>query len=265
MAKVSDIINAVEALAPAGLQESWDNTGLQVGCRDAEVSGVLCVLDVTPERVDEALANGCNMIVSHHPLIFKGLKSITGDNEVQRAVAKAIRAGVAVYSNHTAADNAVGGISALMAERLGAEVVRPLVPTAPEATTGTGVVAAFAEPLTALELIERVKAAFGCPKLRTTDPYRAPGHDAISRIALCGGSGGSFINDAVSAGAQAYVTGDIRYHDFVDNAGRILLIDSGHFETEADSRRLFAGLINKYVPDVPVTVSDTETNSVKYY
>lgn len=265
MVKVSDIIDAIEAVAPAGLQESWDNTGLQVGRRDAEVGSVLCVLDVTPARIDEAIEFGCDMVVSHHPLIFNGLKSITDDNEVQRAVAKALQAGIAVYSSHTAVDNAVGGVSALMANRLGAKVLRPLVPGAPGAETGTGVVAELPEPMTGEVLIERAKAAFGCDAVRASDPRRAPGSDAIRRIALCGGAGGSFIDDAVRADAQAYITGDIRYHDFVDNGGRILLIDCGHFETEADSRALFADLITTRFPDVKAIVSPTETNSVKYY
>ena len=108
MIRVKDIARDIEAIAPLHLQESWDNSGLQVGNPDMEVRGVMIGLDVTPALVDEALANGCNMIVSHHPLIFKGLKSVTGVTEVERALIKAVKHDVAIYSTHTALDNASG-------------------------------------------------------------------------------------------------------------------------------------------------------------
>ena len=115
-----NIISAIEEFAPPSLQESWDNTGLQVGSRRADCSGVLLCVDVTPAVVREAVGRGCNLIVSHHPLIFKGLKHITGNTPVEEAVALAIKNDITVYSSHTAADSAVGGVSYEMARRLGA-------------------------------------------------------------------------------------------------------------------------------------------------
>lgn len=259
MPAVSDIIRTIEEYAPAQLQESWDNTGLQIGHRNMDVTGVLAVLDVTPARIDEAVANGLNMIVSHHPLIFKGIKSVTDDNQVQRSVEMAIRNNIAVYSSHTAMDNAVNGVSALMAERLDADVIAPLVPSSPDAQTGTGVIARLRNPLTENELIIRAKDAFGTKTVRCNRASRP-----VRTVALCGGSGGSFILDAIRANADAYITGDIRYHDFVDNPSDIVLIDCGHYETEVLTRNLFKKIINSRYPDLRVLVSPNEKNPVSY-
>lgn len=262
MVTVNDIVAAIEGQAPRSLQESWDNTGLQVGHRDARITGVLTCLDVTPARIDEAAGCGANMIVSHHPLIFKGLKTLTGDSQVQRTVEEAIRKGIAVYSSHTALDNASGGVSALMAQRLGARVLGPLVSTSVDSTTGTGVVAELAHAVTAAEFVAMAKAAFHAEVARCSDPGSCPGD--IRRVALCGGAGGSFIADAVAAGADAYVTGDVRYHDFIDYALEILIVDCGHFETEELTKEFFSRVIKAAYPDITVTISQLENNPVSY-
>src|ERR1043166_5250406 len=114
-----EIIAAIEAFAPPAYQESYDNSGLQVGDALAEVSGVLLTLDITEVVIDEALAKGCNMIVAHHPIIFSGLKRLAGRNYVERIVAKAIKADIILYAAHTNLDNARAGVNAIIAERLG--------------------------------------------------------------------------------------------------------------------------------------------------
>ena len=128
MIKIKDIANALEMFAPLPLQDGFDNAGLQIGLTDAEVTGVLLCLDVTEAVVDEALASGCNLIVSHHPLIFSPLKRITGRNSVERCVLKALSAGIAVYSAHTNIDNAPGGVNYRIAEILGLQNLKILVP-----------------------------------------------------------------------------------------------------------------------------------------
>ncbi len=260
MIQVRDIVKEIEKAAPRSLQESWDNTGLQVGDPSAPVTGVMISLDVTPALVDEAIEAGCNMVISHHPLIFKGLKSVTGQTEVEKAVIKAIREGVAVYSSHTALDNASAGVSVEMARRLGATVLRPLVSLPGHDDLGTGVVAELSEPLTPGEFVDHVKRAFGARIARTT----RPGDELISRIALCGGAGGSFIGDAIAERCQAYVTGDIRYHDFLDYGPSIFLVDIGHYETERPSRDLFAQIVSKAFPALTVLKSENETNPINY-
>lgn len=128
MVKIKDIANALEMFAPLPLQDDFDNAGLQIGLTDAEVAGVLLCLDVTEAVVDEAIASGCNLIISHHPVIFKPLKRITGSNYVERCIMKALANGIAIYSAHTNLDNAPGGVNYRIAEILGLQNVRILLP-----------------------------------------------------------------------------------------------------------------------------------------
>lgn len=263
MPKVSDIIAAIEAFAPASLQEKWDNTGLQTGHRDATVEGVLTCVDVTPERIVEALRRNANMIVSHHPLLFKGLKSITGENDTQLSVEMAVRNSIAVYSCHTSLDSTRGGVSHLIATRLGLTPARPLAPSGPGADTGLG---AVCSPLTfsidPRRFAESVKTTLGLDVIACSDPLKCP--QEISTVAVCGGSGGEFIPQAIEAGAQAYITAEIRYHDFIDYARDILLLDCGHFETEVMTRNLLADIIRSRFPSLPVAESTNEKNPVTY-
>ena len=261
MPKVSDITAAIEAKAPLTLQEPWDNSGLQVGHRDEEVTGVLIALDPTPERIEEACETGANMVVSHHPLIFKGLKNITDSNRVQKAVETAVMNRIAVYSSHTSLDNTENGVSGLVARLFGAKTVDPLIPTFEGAKTGTGAVFSLPE-MSPSEFIETVRQKLHLKAVRFSNP--ATGPSSIHKIAVCGGSGGGFIDDAVKAGVDAYITGDIRYHDFIDYADKILLVDCGHFETEALCRYLLADIIQKEFPNLAVTISTQETNPVNY-
>ena len=128
LVKIKDIADALEMFAPLPLQDGFDNAGLQIGLTEAEVAGVLLCLDVTEAVVDEAVASGCNLIVSHHPLIFSPLKRITGSNYIERCVIKALANGIAIYSAHTNIDNAPGGVNYRIAEKLGLQNVRILVP-----------------------------------------------------------------------------------------------------------------------------------------
>ena len=128
MVKIKDIANALEMFAPLPLQDDFDNSGLQIGLTDAEVAGVLLCLDVTEAIVDEAIASGCNLIISHHPIIFKPLKRITGSNYIERLIIKALANGIAIYSAHTNLDNAAEGINNRLARIIGMQNVRILLP-----------------------------------------------------------------------------------------------------------------------------------------
>ena len=119
--KIEQVLSALEQFAPLPLQESWDNAGLQIGLTEAEVSGALLCLDVTEKVIDEAIAKGCNLVVSHHPLLFRGLKQVSDANDVQRTVRKAIKNDICVISMHTNMDNAWGGVNFKIAEKLGAK------------------------------------------------------------------------------------------------------------------------------------------------
>lgn len=262
--QVKDVISAIESFAPPALQESWDNTGLQTGAPEAECTGVLICLDPTEEVVAEAVSRGCNLVVSHHPLLFRGLKHITGATPVERTVVAAIRAGVAIYSSHTALDSTRGGVSYAIARSLGARVERVLHPapgTPADSGEGLGVVAVFPAPLSVADFAARVKQACGAEVLRCSSPATGL---AISRIAVCGGAGGEFIADAVTARADAYLTADVRYHDFGEWADRIFIVDAGHYETESCTKMLFMQLIKEKFANFAVYISATEKNPINY-
>ena len=191
--KVRDIIAAVEEFAPAALQEEYDNTGLQIGSPDQEVHGVLVGFDCTEALVEEALGRGCDMIITHHPLIYHPLRSICPSDPVGAAVIAAVKGGVAVYASHTAADKTPDGVSWAMARKLGLENVRVLAPEGPG--VGFGVVGDLPEALPAAEAVALVKKAFGAPVVRTSALVKEP----VRTLAMCGGSGSSLISKAIEA------------------------------------------------------------------
>lgn len=221
--KVRDVARVIEDFAPLAIQEGWDNSGLCIGSPDAPVTSVLLGLDCTPELVDEAVECGADMIVTHHPLIFSGLKKITPEDQVGEAVIKAVRAGISIYAAHTSADKVLAGVSGAMAARLGLQDVAVLDEDGEG--TGLGVVGNLPEPLTAAEAVALVKERFGLRSMRTSRPVGG----MISRVAMCGGSGGSLIGAACRSGAQLYVSGDISYHNFFTPEG-FMIMDIGHYE-----------------------------------
>lgn len=262
MPTIAQIAAALEAYAPLHLQEDYDNAGLLVGDSRRECTGVLLTVDVSADTVREAVASGCNLIVAHHPLIFRGLKRLTGASAVEQAVIEAIRSDVAIYAAHTNLDNAAGGVSAEMARMLGLVDVHPLQPVAGEPhTIGCGAVGRLVTPLSGYDLVQKVKATFGSPIARCTDTDTSR---LITTVALCGGSGAFLIPEAVKAGAQAFVTSDVKYHDFVDYAHRILIVDIGHHESENCSKNIFYHIITEKFPNFAVTYSQCDTNPIIY-
>ncbi|MDE7467963.1 MAG: Nif3-like dinuclear metal center hexameric protein [Muribaculaceae bacterium] len=261
---ISEVIAAVTAYAPENLQESWDNSGVQVGAADnTPCTGVLVCVDATPSTVAEAIERGCNLIVAHHPLLFRGLKRISpGENVVQQTVIDALRAGITIYSAHTSLDSTRGGISARMAQMLGGKFLRPLAPTTPGADTGLGALVSFEPAITINELMQRICHSFDSPVIRHSQGRE--GCTTVSLLGLCGGSGGEFIPSAIAAGCQAYLSSDIRYHDFVDYGKRIFLLDIGHFESESCSKQIFYDVICEKFANFAVWKSTTERNSIQY-
>lgn len=361
--KIREITGAIEDFAPLYLQESWDNAGMQVGDLDSEVTGVLLCTDVREEIVDEAIERGANMIISHHPLLFRGLKKIVGRSYQERIVAKAIKHDITIYCAHTNMDCAVGGVNFKMAEKLGMKNVRVLdpqqgtqrkivvfVPTEAVATVekamcdaGAGrlgnydnctysmrgeghyrplkdadpwagivgenhsepevrlevlvnkalcgrVVAAMikahpyeepafdiialengdnyaglgvigdVEPQDAHVFLEKVKRAFEVAALR----YSGNLDRQVRRIAMCGGAGAEFTGLAMSQGADVYITGDMKYHEFQGNEDRIILADIGHYESEHYTKEIFYDIITKKNPNFAVDFAKSEQNQVKY-
>lgn len=257
--KVGDVISIIEEFANPRLQEDWDNTGFQLGDRDAACTGVLVCVDVTPAIVQEAADKGCNLVVSHHPLFFRGIKQLTGANLSQITAIKAIKNDVAIYSSHTAADSAKGGVSYCLAERLRI-IPEKALSARNEGNTeeGLGVIGVLDHPMSSEEFIVHVKEALGCKAVRTTKVTERQ----IKKVAMCGGAGGEFIFNALTKGADAYVTGDVRYHDFVDYRDKILVIDAGHYETEAPIKEAFAQAIKKAFPRLKVECTTLADNPV---
>ena len=256
--KVRDIIQAIEEFAPLSIQEGWDNSGLCIGSPDDEVSSVLFGLDCTPELVDEAVSCGADMIVTHHPLIFSGLKKISADNPPGEAVIKAIRAGISIYAAHTNADKVMAGVSGAMAARLSLKDVQILDQDGDGA--GLGVVGNLPEPMTAEEAAAYVKERFNLKVLKASRPVDG----MISRIAMCGGSGGSLIGAAMKSGAQLYISGDISYHNFFTHNG-FMIMDIGHYESEIEIVDILFSLIKKKFPIFAVRITQNINSNPIYY
>ena len=256
--KVKDIIEVIEEFAPLALQEKWDNSGLCIGSPEDKVSSVLLGLDCTPELVDEAIACGADMIVTHHPLIFSGLKKISAEDLVGEAVVKAIRAGISVYAAHTSADKVIAGVSGAMAARLGLKDVRILDEDGEG--TGLGVVGNLPEPMTAQDALELVKERFALRVVKSSKPVGCK----IERVAMCGGSGGSLIGAARAAGAQLYISGDISYHNFFTPEG-FMIMDIGHYESEIEIVDILFSLIKKNFPTFAVRITQNKQSNPIYY
>jgi len=218
-------------------QEAWDNSGLQVGKRDAEIHAVLLTTDVTEAVVAEAIERGCELIVSHHPLLFHGLKHVTGTTPQERIVEQAILHGIAIYSSHTAMDVALHGVSGRIAERLGLKDYTILSPEGGE--YGLGVIGRLAQSMEWEAFLAMVKQRMEAPMLR----YVSPVSPCIQCVALCGGAGAEFIDEAVRQGADVYITADCRYHQLLDAVGRIGVVDMDHWVSEHYTREVFAELL----------------------
>ena len=256
------MLNALEQFAPLPLQESWDNAGLQVGLTEAEVSGALLCLDVNEQIVDEAIQKGCNLIVSHHPLLFRGLKQVSGKDYVQRCVIKAIKYDVVVVSMHTNMDNALGGVNWKIAERLGLKNGKFFAQkTVDGLEAGSGVVGDLPEALAAKDFIQLVKRQFGVSCAQCNELLQRP----VRRVAVCGGAGDFLLEDAVHEGADAFITGEMHYHVYFDHEQQIQICVIGHYQSEQYTTEVFRDIIQRECPGVRTEMAETNTNPIYYY
>ena len=259
--KIKEVLSALERFAPLPLQESWDNAGLQTGLTETEVSGALLCLDVNERIVDEAIAKGCNLIVSHHPLLFRGLKTISDLTDVQRTTMRAIQQGIAVISMHTNMDNARGGVNWRIAEKLGLKGVEFMSPKLVNgAEAGSGVVGQLAEPAAADDFIIAVKKAFGVECAMCNEMLRRP----IKRVAICGGAGDFLLDEAVKNQADAFITGEMHYHQYFGYEQQIQICVIGHYQSEQYTAEIFEEIINRECPGVKTCIAETCTNPILY-
>jgi len=258
--KVRDITEAIEAFAPLRIQEDWDNSGLCIGSPDDEVHGVLVGFDCTPGLIDEAVASGCDMVVTHHPLIFRGIRRICAEDPVGAAVMKAVKEGVAVYAAHTSADKVIAGVSGAMARRLGLEEIEVLEPG--DGGYGLGAVGVLPEPMDGEAALRYVRDRFGLSVIRHSRPLRTP----IRKVAVLGGSGAGETGAALRAGAQLYITADVSYHHFFTPEG-FMVMDIGHFESEVEIVDIFFSVLKKNFPTFAVRLSGCldRSNPVHYF
>ena len=277
MLRIHEIVSAFEAVAPLALQESYDNSGLIVGEMGTQVSKALLCLDSTEAVVDEAIAKGCDLIIAHHPIVFGGLKRFTGGDYVQRALIKAIRNNIAIYACHTNLDNVLrGGVNERIAQQLGFEAERVLRPVAADfgsfagvgrlddsdvfRTAGAGVLCKLQKPMNVLDFLQHLKAKMGVEVVK----YTKCDVEMVSKVAICGGAGSFLIGDALRAGADAFITSDVKYHEFFDAEGKMLLCDIGHYESEKYTIDLFSNILSAKFPKFATIFAGTITNPIDY-
>lgn len=254
--QASTIIEFFESWAPERTQMAYDNSGLLVGSPRQEVTGVLTCLDVTAEVIDEALSNQLNLIVAHHPIIFEKLARINPDEPTGQLLYTLIRNNLLIYAAHTNLDAAMNGVSYVLAEALGLTDLTFLAPGADQ--TGFGVVGTLAGPMATDAFLTHVAEKLGAKHIRHSGSVRR-----ITRVAVCGGSGASLIGAAKASGAQAYVTADIKYHDFFNGTDDFLLVDAGHYETEFPAVDRMRERLSGAFPGLPVRATSCVTNPLQ--
>ena len=259
--KIKQVLSALEQFAPLPLQESWDNAGLQIGLTEAEVSGALLCLDVNEQILDEAIRKGCNLVVSHHPLLFRGLKQVGDANYVQRCVVKAIKHDIAVVSMHTNMDNAPGGVNWKIAERLGLTNCRFFAQKqVGDIEAGSGVLGELENPMEARAFIQLVKERFGVACAQCNELLQHP----VGRVAICGGAGDFLLDEAIAQGADAFITGEMHYHVFFDHEQQIQLCVIGHYQSEQFTAEIFRDIITRECPGIRTEIAETNTNPIVY-
>jgi dinuclear metal center YbgI/SA1388 family protein len=365
MMKIADVINVLEQVAPRSMQESYDNSGLLIGDKNNPVKGVLVALDCTQDIVQEAIDRKCNLILTHHPLIYKGVKKLTGSNLVEKTIVDCVKHDISLYAIHTNLDNYQKGVNFEIANRLGLQNVRVLRPKENVLTKlvvyvpvehakvlknalfdagagkignyhncsfstegtgtfmpvenadpfigkmnelettieykleflvsdhilpkvlkamknnhpyeevaydliqlknqnqfeGSGMIGELEQPMAELDFLKKVKKDFHCGCIRYTE---LRGKD-VRKVAFCGGSGSFLLSDAKAAGADVFITGDFKYHEFFDAEGDIVIADIGHYESEQFTVNLLADILKKNFSTFAVHLTGINTNPINYF
>lgn len=257
LAKISDIILLIEDAFPLSFQESWDNSGVQIGCANSECHGVLLSLDITEAVIDEAIERNCNLIVSHHPLLFKELKRISDETYIERCVKKAITHSITIYSAHTNADVAPKGLNIFLGSALGLKDVE-LLDSSNSQEYGLGAIGVLPYPLGWDELQAKLQAFFQSNQIH----FNTTPNKLIGSVAVCGGAGAFLWQKAKEKGADIFITGEAKYNDYLDAEGIITLITVGHYESEHKITELFYRIISSKYPGI-AKVTEKEQNPIK--
>ena len=275
--KLRDLIEILDQIAPKQWAESWDNPGLQVGFLDQTIEKIVLSLDPSPQAVEYAAAQEAQLLLTHHPLIFKPLSNIRGNDYPGSVVYDAIRRGICIVAMHTNLDAAAEGINTILAGLLGLEKIEPLCPEKggqevrvehgkkTSYKIGLGCIGDLSKPCSLSEFVQRTKKLLGLELLKLVGDTAC----TVKRVAVVGGSGGSLIKDAFFKGADLLVTGDVTYHqareaEFLGLA----VIDGGHFATERVAFRQFGKYLKKKISNdgwkIEVLFNDKETDPLIY-
>ncbi len=258
---IQNVIEALETVAPPSLQESYDNAGLLIGSPDTPLTGVLFCLDSTESVVQEAADLGCNLIVAHHPIIFRGLKQLNGKNYVERTVMLALRNNIAVYAIHTNLDNVhARGVNARIAQQLDLTETRILLPRPGATDTGAGLIGRLPEPMDERDFLRFVKQRMQTGCVRHTAWSGRP----VQTVAVCGGAGSFLVHEARRQKADAFVTADFKYHEFFDAEGELIIADVGHYESEQYTISLLFDIVSEKFPNFALHCTKQLTNPVSY-
>ncbi|MBX2815448.1 MAG: Nif3-like dinuclear metal center hexameric protein [Saprospiraceae bacterium] len=263
--QISDIIAYLETIAPLSLQESYDNSGLLVGDAGQEVQGALICLDSTEDIVQEAIDQNCNLIIAHHPIIFGGLKRLTGATYVQRTVALAIKHDIAIYAIHTNLDNVLdNGVNEEIARRLGLAELKILDDkfdaNFDSKRIGSGVMGSLSTPFVAEAFLAYLKEKMQLSGVKHTRFHQPQ----FQKIALCGGSGRFLLEKAIALGADVFISSDFKYHEYFDADGKITIFDIGHYESERFTIDLLQRLLTEKFPTFAAYCAKAITNPIIY-
>jgi dinuclear metal center YbgI/SA1388 family protein len=218
-------------------------------------------LDCNETVVQEAFQKKCNLIITHHPLIFRPIRKITLDTDTARTLVAAIKSDIAIYAIHTNLDNMLSGVNDRLADKLGLLNRRILLSRKDLPAIGSGLIGDLQNALSEKQLLKQLKKAFGTPVIRHSPLVGKP----VSRVAICGGAGSFLIPNALQEGASFFVSADIKYHEFFEGRGELVIADIGHFESEQFTVDLLLAVILEKYPNFAVLKSGTVTNPVNYY
>lgn len=261
--KIKDVINYLHSIAPNHLQEHYDNSGLLVGSYEEEVKGILVSLDVTEAVIEEAKRLDVNMIVSHHPIIFSGLKRITGANYIERIVKQAIKNDISLFAIHTNLDNVYEhGVNTKIAQRIGlidTKILQPKVDLNDD-QIGAGIIGSLKNPMNEKDFLLMLKEKMSVNTIKYTQLL---GHH-IQNVAICGGSGRFLLSTAIKQNADVFISSDFKYHEFFDADNQIVIADIGHYESEQFTIDLLHEILTEKFNKFAVHLTKVNTNPVNY-
>ena len=257
---IHSVVQALEAWAPPALQATYDNSGYQVVVeKERAVEGILTTLDITLGVLKEAKKKGCNLVISHHPLIFPSLKCIEND-ATGAMIAYALAHEIALYTLHTNLDMIRGGVNDALADQLLLEERTFLSPKG-GMEGGVGLKGHLKKALSGEDFLQWIQNQLALPAFR----YSQGPQKKIEKVALVGGVGAPWLTDAIAQGVDAFITGDLKYHNFLSHKDRLWLLDIGHYASEKRVKEQIAAYISNIFPKMVVEPSLLDTNPIQYY